>query len=259
MFIEVSELSAIVEKGQIMKNKIFLIGIVLIVTISGGIYGMDDKSVPLTIQKQVDDQESSCINPVSQNHNILFESKRVVCRLLTSDDVGDVAKILSDPEVMRYMKNKKPFSYEETKHYIQHYAFDSYKKHGYGLYAVIYKQTNQLIGMTGVKCADDLGESMVTLSGVCDKKLWGKGIGTEVLLAMRDYAFNTLGINRLWSTVYLNNTASKKVQHALGMKLVKTVKYNDLPVDVYCLNKTEKQSSPTKLSGASTSENVTKS
>lgn len=52
-----------------------------------------------------------------------------------------------------------------------------------------------------------------------DKTEWGKGYATEAIGLVKDYAFNILGLHRLWAGIYESNLASIKAFEKNGFSL----------------------------------------
>jgi RimJ/RimL family protein N-acetyltransferase len=51
------------------------------------------------------------------------------------------------------------------------------------------------------------------------KQYWGKGIGTESHSLLIQYAFEALGLNKIWASVNMENTAILKVTRKLGFRV----------------------------------------
>ena len=74
--------------------------------------------------------------------NYIIETERLKLRELTLDDTDKLALVLSDPQSMRFYPH--PFSREEVEHWIK-WNIDNYKKYGFGLWAVIEKESDEFI------------------------------------------------------------------------------------------------------------------
>jgi ribosomal-protein-alanine N-acetyltransferase len=90
-----------------------------------------------------------------------------------------------------------------------------------GLWATIYKPTNQFIGRCGLLPWTLDGQFEVEVAYMIDKRFWGQGLGTEAALAIRDYGFNQLNLSRLVSLIDGENIASIKVAERMGMRFEK--------------------------------------
>ena len=78
---------------------------------------------------------------------IILETKRLIIREMTDDDFDSLKKVISDPENMIYYN--KPFDDKGVQRWID-WCKSSYEKNGFGLWAVIYKQTGEMIGDCGL-------------------------------------------------------------------------------------------------------------
>ncbi|MDQ2691068.1 MAG: GNAT family N-acetyltransferase, partial [Chloroflexota bacterium] len=55
------------------------------------------------------------------------------------------------------------------------------------------------------------------------RSAWGKGFATEAACAVRDFAFNSLGMQRLIALIDPDNIASIRVAEKLGMQYEKDI------------------------------------
>ena len=132
--------------------------------------------------------------------NYIIETERLKLRELTLDDTDKLALVLSDPQSMRFYPH--PFSREEVEHWIK-WNIDNYKKYGFGLWAVIEKESNEFIGDCGVTMQQ------------------GKGYATEVARACSDYA-KSRGVKQIISYMKSDNLPSRHVAERNGMTYVKS-------------------------------------
>ena len=151
-------------------------------------------------------------------------------------DIEPFAKICANPNVMRYIGDGKPISRDIIAEKIAEWI-QLYEQHQYGLMALVFKETNQLIGFCGLvhQTVDDV--EYIELGYRLDETYWGKGIATEAAVAVRDYAFNVLEIPMLISIIHHQNQASKGVAKKIGMKLMKKIHFKIVLVDVFCLTR----------------------
>ena len=117
----------------------------------------------------------------------LFSSTRLQFRQFTRDDADALIPILSDKEVMEYgmssdiaeklaQSNIHVMSPEDINAFLQR-AITSYKENGYGLYAIIKKDDNILIGYCGLKKRHIDDSSRVEIIYRLAKRYWGFGQG----------------------------------------------------------------------------------
>ena len=163
---------------------------------------------------------------------IIAETPRLFLRHFCENDLEDLAPILANREVMKFslkgVKNK-----EETKEFIQK-IISGYKTKNYSLYAVIHREKEQLIGYCGLFFWSSIArQEEVEIGYRLDPKYWGRGLATEAAIAVRDYAFESLALNRLISLIQPENIASIKVAEKIGMEYEKDYIFRGMSVKIY--------------------------
>jgi [ribosomal protein S5]-alanine N-acetyltransferase len=147
-----------------------------------------------------------------------------------ADDLADLASILTDAETMQYYA--RPFTREETTQWIdqnlQRYADD-----GFGLFAVVSKETGEFLGDCGpVRRLID-GRDEVEIGWQVKRSRWRQGIASEAGAACRDYAFGPLGLERVISLIRPENIPSRGVAEKIGMTIDKEIDYKGFKHYVY--------------------------
>jgi RimJ/RimL family protein N-acetyltransferase len=102
------------------------------------------------------------------------------------------------------------------------------EQYGYGLFSVILKESGLLIGDCGLEQVDVDGEQAAELGYDFRSDYWNHGYATEAAIAVRDYAFNSLGLSRLISLIRVGNLASKRVAEKVGMALLEEMTRYDI-------------------------------
>lgn len=97
----------------------------------------------------------------------MIETGRLLLREFRLEDFDDLFKILSDPETMQHYP--KPFDEERTKRWIE-WNLENYQKYGFGLWAVVLKETNEFIGDCGITMQIIDGESLPEIGYHINKK-----------------------------------------------------------------------------------------
>lgn len=153
-----------------------------------------------------------------QQMKIILETERLLLREYTADDFDALHKILSDPETMRHY----PAPYDEagTRHWID-WSLENYAKYGFGLWAVVLKETGEFIGDCGLTIQNIDGEQLPEIGYHISKRYWRQGYAKEAARAVRDWAFRNTQYNALYSYMKYTNTASYATALANGMKKVK--------------------------------------
>jgi len=144
----------------------------------------------------------------------VIETSRLFLRELNQDDYPSLAAILQDPKVMYAYEG--PFSDAETQAWVDKNLL-RYKQDGFGLWAVILRETEVMIGMTGLTW-QTIGETDVLEIGYqFNRQYWGMGFATEAAKACKEYAFSVLDVEQVYSIIRDTNIASMNVAIRNGM------------------------------------------
>ncbi|MBI3518632.1 MAG: GNAT family N-acetyltransferase, partial [Bacteroidetes bacterium] len=106
------------------------------------------------------------------SHNIIIETPRLLLREKVVEDAPFFFDLNSDPLVTKYTGDP-PFENVQEAENIVRYVINQYQKNGYGRWAVIEKDTGELLGWCGLKYHDDTQETDIGYRFM--QKYWGKG------------------------------------------------------------------------------------
>jgi ribosomal-protein-alanine N-acetyltransferase len=148
-------------------------------------------------------------------NNLQLETKRLVLRSMRQTDFDALYLIFTDSNVMAAFDHD-PFTQEQMQRWLQR-NLDHQKEFGYGLFSVNLKETAELIGDCGLEQMDD--QNAAELGYDFRSDVWNQGYATEAAIAVRNYAFNVLGLPQLISLIRVGNLASKRVAEKAGMTL----------------------------------------
>lgn len=166
----------------------------------------------------------------------VIETSRLILRHLTWNDLDNLAALYADPQVMTFLGGTR--TYEGTKQQLD-WIFDSYEKHGFGLWATLHKADNQFIGRCGLIALEIDDQPEIEIGYALHQKYWGQGLATEAARAIRDYGCLELGFNRLISLVDHDNIASQKVAIKNGLTYEKNITKWDKNLRVYVIHKAD--------------------
>jgi len=148
----------------------------------------------------------------------MIETERLLLREYTVDDFDALYEIMSDPETMQHYP--KPFDKNRTMGWIT-WNLENYMKYGFGLWAVVLKETGEFIGDCGITIQNIDGEMLPEIGYHIHKKYWRRGYGKEAARAARDWAFNNTDYDVIYSYMKYTNVGSYSTAIANGMKKVK--------------------------------------
>jgi RimJ/RimL family protein N-acetyltransferase len=140
---------------------------------------------------------------------------------MRADDVDAFMQVFADTRVMAAF-GADPFDRRQTEEWVQRNLAHQ-NTYGYGLYTVILKPDDVLIGDCGLTHMEIEGVPVVELGYDLQSAYWNRGLGTEAAAAMRDYAFTVLKLPRLVSLIRQGNRASRRIAEKVGMRMETTL------------------------------------
>jgi RimJ/RimL family protein N-acetyltransferase len=155
--------------------------------------------------------------------NVVLETERLLLREFAPEDVGALEGILGDPVAMQYYP--VPFDRAEVENWIRRNRA-RYRDCGFGLWAMLLKDSGELIGDCGcfVRVFEELGgNAEFELGWHVRRDLWGRGYATEAARCCIDYAFSSLGAERIIALVRPENKSSCRVAEKSGMNCEKII------------------------------------
>lgn len=146
-----------------------------------------------------------------------LETPRVVLREYSIDDVEDCELYTRDPEVCRYMI-WGPNGPGETQAFLEQAVRDrrANERKVYE-FALVNRRDGRVAGGVGTRITN-LEQREGDIGYVLRRDLWGRGIATEAARTVLDFAFDVLGLHRVWATADPENVASIRVLEKLGMR-----------------------------------------
>jgi [ribosomal protein S5]-alanine N-acetyltransferase len=158
---------------------------------------------------------------VRATDTIVCESRRLLLRELSLDDAAMLSELYFDPLVVQFLKKGAVFSPQELRDFIADNQ-RHYRRHGYGRWAVVERDTGQVIGCCGISKNED-GEIVTTCHLV--RRRWNCGYGTEALAASIDFVRTHLPNTReLYAYIDVNNRPSLHVVARAGFEIVGQVR-----------------------------------
>jgi RimJ/RimL family protein N-acetyltransferase len=161
---------------------------------------------------------------------------RLVLRAWQERDLDAYAALCADRDVMRYIGPGTPQTREQAAAAVA--GFDTtWDERGFGLWCVTRPDEDRCLGFVGLAVPDFLPEIMpaVEIGWRLARAEWGRGYATEAASAARDFAFDTVGLDRIVSVAQPANHASTGVMRKLGMTLERATIHptHGVPIVVY--------------------------
>ena len=169
---------------------------------------------------------------------MILETERLYLRELNQGDFEALSRILTDEETM-YAYNGA-FSPEETREWLDR-QLTRYKKYGFGLWAAVLKDNNEMIGQCGITMQPWKNKEVLEIGYLFRRDCWHKGFATEAAAACKEHAFTKLNADKIHSIIRDTNIPSLNVAKRNGMSItdswVKHYRGIDMPHYLYTAEK----------------------
>ncbi len=166
----------------------------------------------------------------------VLATERLNLRHLTSDDAEFILELLNEPSFIKNIGDRGVRTVSAARQYILDGAIASYERHGFGLYLVELKETGAALGICGLVKRDALADVDVGFAFL--PRYWSKGYAVESAAAVRDYAFEALGLKRVVAISNPDNEGSIKVLEKIGLTYERMIRLSDDAPEIrlYALN-----------------------
>lgn len=169
---------------------------------------------------------------------MILETERLYLREMNQSDVNSLCKILQDEETMYAYEGA--FDDEEVQEWLDR-QISRYRKWDFGLWAVVLKETDEMIGQCGLTMQPWKDKEVLEIGYLFQRKYWHKGYATEAANACKKYAFEVLDANEVCSIIRDTNVASQNVAVRNNMIVVdrwtKHYRGVDMPHDRYVVTR----------------------
>lgn len=168
----------------------------------------------------------------------MIETKRLYLRELQPSDREALSKILQDEQTMYAYEGA--FSDTEVQAWLDK-QLKNYQRNGFGLWAAVLKETGEMIGQCGLTWQELTGEQVLEIGYLFQRAFWHKGYASEAAMACKNYAFEMLQADEVFSIIRDTNVPSQRVAERNGMtrcgEFIKHYRGIDMPHYVYSVQK----------------------
>ena len=157
----------------------------------------------------------------------MIETERLRLRDWREADKDAFHRHCNTPSVMRWLGGVK--TREEYDEIVDRLA-GWQQSYGHTFWAVERKQDGELLGFCGLKIANGNGSTVLGETEIgwrFREDSWGQGYAKEAASASLDFAFATLGVNRVIALTVGGNAASWGLMKRLGMRRREDLDYVD--------------------------------
>ncbi len=155
--------------------------------------------------------------------DLIIETERLIMREMRHEDAEALFEMDSNPNVHKYLWQKPFTTIDEIHNYID-LVRSQYTTNKIGRFSTIIKETNELIGWTGIKFVNDHVENGNTnfydYGYRLNERFWNKGYATEASKVWLAYGFNQMNIQEMNAYTHAENGASNHVLQKVGFNFI---------------------------------------
>jgi ribosomal-protein-alanine N-acetyltransferase len=165
-----------------------------------------------------------------QSPRVICRTDRLFLREFTRDDLEPLTAMHLDPEVCRFIGLRTP---EQTRDELMKWIA-AYSSLGFSKWAVVLRETGELIGRCGMTPEEyDGGISEPELGWTFARAHWGNGYATEAAAAAMKHGFGDLQLRRIISLIDPQNLPSERVAMRIGMAFERQVQWKDKRTNLF--------------------------
>lgn len=180
-----------------------------------------------------------------------LETERLLLRPWRDADVRAYARIIRDPEVLRYWGSGVRYRVKRAAAALVAAVSDieasralaalnrHWQRHGFGMWAVEEKDSGALIGSVGLTALHDWSadQANVEVGWLLARSAWGRGFAVEAGRPSLAYAFDELGVPRIVNVTLAANERGKRTAQRLGLAFVGRTRWERNDVVWYAMDR----------------------
>ncbi|GAB1476493.1 GNAT family protein [Bacillota bacterium] len=144
----------------------------------------------------------------------MLTGERIYLRLIEERDIPFKVRWVNDPDIRKTLSSEYPVSEESARQLLKNYALDSSRRE----FIVCLNEKDFPIGFGGFTNIDVKNSKAETYMVVGQKEYWGKGFAGEIRKLLLEYAFEELGLNRVYSYVMDENEKMISLNKKFGFE-----------------------------------------
>lgn len=164
------------------------------------------------------------MNNENTNRAVFIEGDNLLLCPQCEEDAERNTMWINDPQVRKYLTTRKPITLMEGVEWIKNNS----KSNKDVVFAVVKKDNMEHIGNMGLHNINPITGTATFGFMIGEKRYWKNGHGTEMLKLMLEYAFNTLGLQRMESSALSPNKGSVEIHKRCGFRVVGILKKKHL-------------------------------
>jgi RimJ/RimL family protein N-acetyltransferase len=165
---------------------------------------------------------------------VRIETERLLLRRLSEPDADAFAELFNDPQVLRFIAVKQPYTRDDALERIRD-DVRAWDELGQRIVAIEERATGRFAGRVLLYDWPQFGETEIGWTLMADAR--GRGYATEAARALIEWGFANLDVPYLVSMVNRDNEPSRRVAERLGMSVLREEELDGEPHLVYALRR----------------------
>ena len=149
----------------------------------------------------------------------VIDTSRLRLAPIRAADLEEYVALWAEPDAMRYWGTGGPWEREVAQRHFDA-SLTYWRDHGFGKRSIVEQETGHWIGYAEIATIDfwdGFAADDVEIGWMLAPSAWGRGFGTEAATAVRDEAFERVGLDQVFALYYPDNVASGRILEKLGM------------------------------------------
>lgn len=148
---------------------------------------------------------------------MIIETERLFLREMKESDFDALYEVLADSDIMEHY----PYTFDEAR--VRNWIFrnmERYQKDGFGLWAVVLKETGEMIGDCGITMQNIHGTTLPEVGYHIRANQQRKGYAAEAAAACIRFAFENYCFPSVYSYMKYTNIPSQRTAMKNGMRFI---------------------------------------
>ena len=155
----------------------------------------------------------------------ILETERTILRQTVASDGEFILDLLNQPSFIKYIGDRNVRTVEQAREYIESRFTESYRKFGFGMWAVELKDSGTPIGICGFVKRDTLPDADIGFAIL--PQFEGKGYALESAVGVMGYGGDVFQFKRVLAITTKDNESSGRLLGKLDFKFERLIVLND--------------------------------
>ncbi len=152
-------------------------------------------------------------------HGKIIKGDHIVLRLFNKADIETRVRWFNDPDIRKTLIISEQYELDKTIRWFEKLKADNSRLEF--VIETIEKVSIGIIGLAGIDSTHRTAEIYIVIG---QKEFWGKGVMLEAECLLIDWAFNSLGLEKIWAQTRPDNIASLITMKKIGFQVEGTLR-----------------------------------